>query len=114
MYVFTNSSARPGCDVRSFFKGGLIGLDSEFSFQTSHLSKTEEPSLPDYLPIAEGRMRGFILLPRVLVLCEMQSASSMIWTRVSASISNDDNHYTTYVRTYVCMYVRGMQVCSCL
>ena len=28
------------------------------------------------------------------MLCEIQSASSRIWTRVTASISNDDNHYT--------------------
>ena len=25
----------------------------------------------------------------------MQSVSSRVWTRVSLSISNDDNHYTT-------------------
>ena len=31
----------------------------------------------------------------VLVLCEMQLASSRIWTRVAVSISYDDNHYTT-------------------
>ena len=30
----------------------------------------------------------------VLVLCEMQSVSSRIWTRVAVSISYDDNHYT--------------------
>ena len=29
----------------------------------------------------------------VLVLCEMQSISSRIWTRVAVSISYDDNHY---------------------
>ena len=29
------------------------------------------------------------------MLCEMQSASSSILTRVSVSISNDDSHYTT-------------------
>ena len=28
----------------------------------------------------------------VLVLCEMQSVSSRIWTRVAVSISYDDNH----------------------
>ena len=33
--------------------------------------------------------------PRVLVLCEMQSVSSRIWTRVAVSISYDDNHYIT-------------------
>ena len=31
----------------------------------------------------------------VLVQCEMQSASSRIWTHVAVSISYDDNHYTT-------------------
>ena len=31
----------------------------------------------------------------VLVLREMQSVSSRIWTRVAVSISYDDNHYTT-------------------
>ena len=29
------------------------------------------------------------------MLCEMQSVSSMIWTRVAVSISYDDNDYTT-------------------
>ena len=36
----------------------------------------------------------------VLVLCEMQSVSSRIWTRVAVSISYDDNHYTTGVFFY--------------
>ena len=31
----------------------------------------EEPSLSYYLPIAGGRIIGFIPFPRVLVLCEM-------------------------------------------
>ena len=79
-----------------FFKRSLTGLNSQFSFSlTSCLSKAEEPSLPYYLPIAGGRIIGFIPFPRVLVLCEMQSVSSKIWTRVAVSISNDDNHYTT-------------------
>ena len=54
----------------------------------------EETSLPYYLPIAGGRIIGFIPFPRVLVLCEMQSVSSRIWTHVAVSISYDDNHYT--------------------
>ena len=29
------------------------------------------------------------------MLCEVQSVSSRIWTRVAVSISGDDNHYTT-------------------
>ena len=31
----------------------------------------------------------------VLVLCEMQSVSYRIWTRVAVSIFYDDNDYTT-------------------
>ena len=61
------------------FKQSLTGLYSEFSFsQASCLTKAEEPSLPYYLPIAGGRIIGFIPFPRVLVLCEMQSVSSRI------------------------------------
>ena len=59
----------------------------------------EEPSLPYYLPIAGGRIIGFIPFPRVLVLCEMQLMSSKIWTRVAVSISYVDNHYTTGTST---------------
>ena len=82
--------------TRSIFKQSLTGLISEFSFSsTSCLTKAEEPSLPYYLPIAGGRIIGFIPFPRVLVLCEMQSISSRIWTRVAVSIPYNDNHYTT-------------------
>ena len=55
----------------------------------------EEPSLSYYLPIAGGRIIGFIAFPRVLVLCEMQSVSFRIWTRVAVFISYGDNDYTT-------------------
>ena len=93
--IFTNASARAGYDTRSIFKRSLSGLNSEFSFSlTSCLTKAEEPSLSYYLPIAGGRIIGFIPFQRVLVLCEMQSVSSRIWTRVAVSISYDDNHYT--------------------
>ena len=77
--LFTNPSARAGYDTRSIFKRSLTGLNSEFSFSwTSCLTKVEEPSLSYYLPIAGGRIIGFIPFPRVLVLCEMQSVSSRI------------------------------------
>ena len=76
--IFTNPSARAGYDTRSIFKRSLTGLNSEFSFYTSCLTKAEESSLPYYLPIAGGRIIGFIPFLRVLVLCEMQSVSSMI------------------------------------
>ena len=45
---------------------------------------------PTILPIAGGRIIGFIPFPRVLVLCEMQS--------VAVSNSCDDNHYTSIIR----------------
>ena len=86
-----------------FFKRSLTGLNSEFSFSyTSCLTKAEEPSLPFYLPIAGGGIIGFPHFPRVLVLCEMQSVSSMIWTRVAVSISYDENHYNT--GTSICIF----------
>ena len=93
-----NPSARTEYDTMSVFKRSLTGLNSEFFFSwTSCLTKAEEPSLPYYLPIAGGRIFGFIPFTRVLGLCEMQSVSSKIWTRVAVSISYDDNHYTTVV-----------------
>ena len=96
LVLFTNPSGRAGYDTRSIFKRSLTGLNSEFSFsKTSCLTKAEEPNLSYNLPIAGGRIIGFIPSPRVLVLCEMQSVSSRIWTRVAVSISYDDNDYTT-------------------
>ena len=65
----------------------------------------EEPILSYYLPIAGGRIIGFIPFPRVLVLCEMQSVSSRIWTRIVVSISYDDNHYTTGTSKLKYLYV---------
>ena len=96
LIIFTNLSTLAAYDTRSIFKRSLTGLNSELSFsQTSCHSKAKEPSLPYYLPIAGGRIIRFIPFPRVLVLCEMESVSSRIWTRVTVSISYDDNHYTT-------------------
>ena len=75
-------------------------MNSEFYFSsTSCLTKAEEPSLPYYLPIAGGRIIGFIPFPRVLVLCGMQSVLSRNRTRIAVSISCDDNHYTTGTST---------------
>ena len=95
MYIFTNPSTWAECNTRSILKQSLIGLNSEFSFfWTGCRTKVKEHSLPYYLPIAGGRIIGFIPFSRVLVLWEMQSALSRIWTHVAMSISYDDNHYT--------------------
>ena len=88
------------------FKRSLTGLNPEFSFsQTSCLTKAEEPSLSYYLPIAGGRIIGFIPFPRVLVLCEMQSVSSRNWTRIAVFISYGDNDYTTGTSTMMMMMI---------
>ena len=93
---FVNPSARAEYDTRSIFKRSLTGFNSEFSFsKTSCLTEAEEHSLPNYLSIAGGRVIGFIPFSSVLVLCEMPSVLSRIWTRVAESISYKDNHYTT-------------------
>ena len=97
-FIIFTQPLRPGrkWHTVNFFKRSLTGLNSEFSFSyTSCLTKAEEPSLPYYLPIAGGRIIGLIPFPRVLVRWEMQSVLSRIWTRVTVSISGDDNHYTT-------------------
>ena len=52
-------------------------------------------SLSYHLPITAGRIIELIPFPMVLVLCEMELASSRIWTRVTVSTSYDDSHYTT-------------------
>ena len=95
-----------GYDTRSIFKRGLTDLNSEFSFSyTSCLTKAEEPT------IAGGRIIGFTPFPRVLVLCEIPSVSSRIWTRVAVSLSYDDNHNSTCtslslsLSLYIYMYI---------
>ena len=76
------AAARAGYDTRSILKRSLKGLNSEFSLSLNSCpTKAEEPSLLYYLPIAGEGIIGFIPFPRVLVLCEMQSVSSRIWTR---------------------------------
>ena len=112
IYMFTNPSTRAGYDTRSIFKRSLTGLNSKFSFSsTTCLIKAEGHSQPYYLPIAGGSIIGFIPFSNVLVLCEMQSVSSMTWTRGAVSISYDDNHYTTDTSMFVCVCVC---VCVCV
>ena len=92
--IFAEPFARAEYDKRSIFKRSLTGLNSEFEFRLVASPRLKN-SLSYYLPIAKEIINGFISYPRVLVLCELQSVSSRIWTRVAMSISYDDNHYTT-------------------
>ena len=53
-----------------------------------------------YLSIAGERIIGFIPFPKVLVVCDMQSALSRNWTRLAMSVSHGDNHNTTGTSIY--------------
>ena len=98
LICFINHSAGAGCDIRSIFKRILAGFKTEFSFSlTSFVTKAKETSHPYYLPKQWDweRMIGFIPFSRVLQLYQMQSDLSRNWTLVAASISYDNNYYTS-------------------
>ena len=101
IHIFTNASAQTGCNTGSFF---LTGFNSEFSFSyTSCHTKGKEPCLPYYLPIARGRIVGFIPFLKILSLCEMKTALFRIWTWFTLSISYYSNHDTTSAsKVYIC------------
>ena len=115
MYL-PNPSAQAGCNTRSIFKWSLTGLNFEFSFsQTGYLTTVKEPSLPYYLLIVEGRIVGFIPLPKELAQYEMQTDSSKIWTQVAMSISDDDHHHMTStslnsISIYLSIYDRDFSI----
>ena len=86
------------------YKRSLASMNWEFSFSyTGCHIKVKESSLPYYLPIAGGRIVGVIPFPKIFVLCEMQSVSSRIWTRVVVPISYDDIHNTTNAFLIICV-----------
>ena len=103
-----------------FLIRSLTGLNSEISFSwTGYHTRVKESCLPYYLPIAEGRLVGFILFLMVFVLREMQIASSRFWTRNTVSIFNDDNHCTTaslslslslYIYIYIYIYIYSCEI----
>ena len=47
------------------------------------------------------------------MIWKMPTASSRIWTRVAVFISYDDNHHTTVISLYICIYV-CVCVCVCV
>ena len=63
------------------------------SQKTSCNNKVKEPTLTNNLPISEGKVVGFISFLRVL--CEMPTAPSRVWTRVTVSISDRENYHIT-------------------
>ena len=100
-----------GQDMTQFLSGvGQVWMQS-FPSPSFPSSKVEEPICPTIF-IAGERIIGFIPFPRVLVLCEMISVSSRIWTRVAVSISYDDNHYTTGTSIVSCVHKELIYVSS--
>ena len=73
----------------------LSNLNREFFFSlTSCHTKVKEPSLPYSILIARWRIVGFIPFPKILALCEMQTALSRNWTLFAVFISYHSNHYS--------------------
>ena len=90
-----NPFTQAECDIMWIFKVEFYTVNSKFSFLTGCHNKIKVLSLSYYLSIAWERTVRFIPLPRVLPLCEKQTASSNIRTRITASISHYNNRYTT-------------------
>ena len=83
-------------EYKVIFKWSLTDLSSSFSFSyTGSDNKDKEHNIHYYLPIVGGRIIQFIHLARLLALCELQTASSSIWTRLTVSIFYSNNHCTT-------------------
>ena len=77
IFIFTYSFVRIGCNTKLIFKRSIEGLNSEFSFsQIGRRAIIEQSCLSFYLPIARGRIIGFIRFPRVFVQCERQTVLS--------------------------------------
>ena len=82
---------------KAIFTRGIAGLSSLLSFSlTIFRSKCKEHGLLYYLPIAGGRIVGFMPLPRILEQRQTQTALSRIRTRVTDFISFDGNHCTKH------------------
>ena len=71
-------------------------------------TKAKEHSLTDYLPIAGGRKIGFISFRRILVLCEIQTATRVgISTTPQASpfYCNIFLKFLLYIYIYIYIYI---------
>ena len=85
--IFTNPSALAGYDTKSILNRVWQVWIQRFHSPRLVASSRRKISLPFYLPIAGGKIIGFIPFLRVLVLCEMSSVSYRIWTRVAVTIT---------------------------
>ena len=82
-------------------KENLTGSNSVFSFPLTGCHTMVKESSQSYnLPISGGKIVGFIPFPMVLTQCEMQTASSRVWTWVSLSIFGSNNHEHFHLSLY--------------
>ena len=106
--IFTKSTKTAGCYTMSIFKRASTGLNSKLLFlYTSCPTKVKDPTSPENLSIAGVRIPVCISL--LLVLCEIQTALSSIWTRFVMFMSYHDNRFTTlsrypWLRTVVVLF----------
>ena len=70
------------------------------SFLTSCYTKLKTFCMSNYFNLGDESLIEYIPFPNVLVLCEMPTASSRIWTWVDVSSSHEDNYYIIYI--YIC------------
>ena len=92
-------------DVRQgqFSLRNLTGLNSEFFFSlTGWYTKFRVINLPYNLPIAGRRIVEFILLSRVITICEILTTSFRIWSRLSSPFPT---RITITAELPLCMYV---------
>ena len=79
-------------------------LRGNFQFGIQRFSSSRpvaRPMLKSPVCPTGGRFIGFILLPKVLMLWEMQTASFRIWTRVAMFTFYENNHDTIYIYIYI-------------
>ena len=87
IYIFNNSSRQTRCNKRSI-SSSLTNLNPKFSFSlTGFYAKIDKFKLPYYLPLAGGKIVGFISFLCILAIHEMQTVSSKILIRFTMSIS---------------------------
>ena len=103
IYVFT----QPIHTNRKRHKRGLTDKQSFPSSRLVAIPKLKSPTVYDHI----RRKVGYTSFPRVLAHYEMQTDSSMIWTRSDVYIFYDDNFYTTssYKIIYIYIYIYIIQ-----
>ena len=110
IYWTTPSSAK--FDIRSIFQQKTSCLNSECSFYYPCSIKAKESRLPYYLLITRWKNKCIHGFKKVMIPSETQTASAMIWNRVTHSISRDGAYYIEHASS--CGFKNsGLIVISC-